>query len=58
MISAVWASVVVDRHGQRRRLILRRWTRPGWEVDDPDVTAAREVTILGLLACQPTTQSS
>jgi aminoglycoside phosphotransferase (APT) family kinase protein len=44
------ALVVVDRHGHRHRLILRRWARPGWEVDDPDFTVAREVTVLGLLA--------
>jgi aminoglycoside phosphotransferase (APT) family kinase protein len=44
------ALVVVDRLGRRHRLVLRRWARPDWEVDDPDFTVAREVTILRLLA--------
>lgn len=44
------ALVVVDCHGHRHRLVLRRWARPDWDVDDPDFTVAREVTILRLLA--------
>jgi aminoglycoside phosphotransferase (APT) family kinase protein len=47
------ALVVVDRQGRRYRLILRRWARQGWEVDDPDFTVDREVTVLGLLAVVP-----
>jgi aminoglycoside phosphotransferase (APT) family kinase protein len=38
-----------DRHGRRRTMVLRRWVRPGWEIEDPDFTAAREAAILGLL---------
>jgi aminoglycoside phosphotransferase (APT) family kinase protein len=33
-----------------RELVLRRWARPGWEVDDPDLNAAREALVLGRLA--------
>jgi aminoglycoside phosphotransferase (APT) family kinase protein len=33
-----------------RELVLRRWARPGWDVDDPDLTAAREALALGRLA--------
>jgi aminoglycoside phosphotransferase (APT) family kinase protein len=44
------AITVADRHGRHHRLVLRRWARPGWEIDDPDYTAHREATILGLLA--------
>ncbi len=33
-----------------RELVLRRWARPGWEVDDPDLTAAREALVLERLA--------
>jgi aminoglycoside phosphotransferase (APT) family kinase protein len=44
---------VVDLAGVTHRLVLRRWARPGWDVEDPDFTAAREAAVLGLLA--PTT---
>lgn len=44
------AVAVVDRHGLEHRLVLRRWARPGWEVDDPDFTARREAAVLELLA--------
>jgi aminoglycoside phosphotransferase (APT) family kinase protein len=33
-----------------RELVLRRWARPGWDVDDPDLNAAREALVLGRLA--------
>ena len=33
-----------------RELVLRRWARPGWEIDDPDLNAAREAVVLGRLA--------
>ena len=36
-----------------RELVLRRWARPGWEVDDPDLTAAREALVLARLADTP-----
>ncbi|MEA2357887.1 MAG: hypothetical protein QOI62_1147 [Solirubrobacteraceae bacterium] len=29
-----------------RELVLRRWARPGWDVEDPDLTAAREAVVL------------
>jgi aminoglycoside phosphotransferase (APT) family kinase protein len=36
-----------------RELVLRRWARPGWEIDDPDLTAAREAAVLERLAGTP-----
>ena len=36
-----------------RELVLRRWARPGWEADDPDLTAAREALVLARLAGTP-----
>jgi aminoglycoside phosphotransferase (APT) family kinase protein len=36
-----------------RELVLRRWARPGWHDDDPDLTAAREALVLGRLADTP-----
>jgi aminoglycoside phosphotransferase (APT) family kinase protein len=39
--------------GRVRRLVLRRWARPGWEADDPDYTVDREVRVLELLAAAP-----
>jgi aminoglycoside phosphotransferase (APT) family kinase protein len=36
-----------------RELVLRRWARPGWEVDDPDLTAAREALVLERLRDTP-----
>jgi aminoglycoside phosphotransferase (APT) family kinase protein len=36
-----------------RELVLRRWARPGWAVDDPDLNAAREALVLERLADTP-----
>jgi len=36
-----------------RELVLRRWARPGWELDDPHLTAAREALVLERLADTP-----
>jgi aminoglycoside phosphotransferase (APT) family kinase protein len=44
------ALTLVDCHDRHHRLVLRRWARPGWDLDDPDFTAQREATILSLLA--------
>ena len=33
-----------------RELVLRRWARPGWADEDPDLNAAREALVLGRLA--------
>lgn len=40
---------VLDAGGQTHRQVLRRWARPGWDADDPDYTAEREVRVLELL---------
>jgi aminoglycoside phosphotransferase (APT) family kinase protein len=56
-LSSAWlanhAVDVADAAGAVHRVVLRRWARPGWEVDDPDFTAAREAAILELLAPTP-----
>jgi aminoglycoside phosphotransferase (APT) family kinase protein len=44
---------VAGADGAVHRVVLRRWARPGWDDDDPDFTAAREATILELLAPTP-----
>ena len=40
---------VLDQRGRVHRVVLRRWARPGWELDDPDYTVLREVRVLGLV---------
>jgi aminoglycoside phosphotransferase (APT) family kinase protein len=47
------ALTIVDRQGKAHRLVLRRWARPEWEVDDPDFTPAREIAVLERLAGAP-----
>lgn len=47
------ALTVSDGAGKAHRLVLRRWARPHWAVEDPDLTAAREATVLELLAPTP-----
>jgi aminoglycoside phosphotransferase (APT) family kinase protein len=44
---------VADRQGRVHRLMLRRWARPDWAVQDADYTVEREVRVLGLLAGTP-----
>jgi hypothetical protein len=44
------ALTVVDGHGRPHRLVLRRWARPEWELEDPDFTAEREALVLELLS--------
>jgi hypothetical protein len=46
---AVDRLTIGDGSGPSRQFILRRWARPGWEVDDPDFTPAREAAVLGRL---------
>ena len=43
------AVTVLEPTGKERQLVLRRWARPGWELEDPDFTASREEAVLGLL---------
>jgi aminoglycoside phosphotransferase (APT) family kinase protein len=40
---------VIDTHSRVHRVVLRRWAGPGWELDDPDYTVARETRVLALL---------
>ena len=41
-------------HGRSiTRLILRRWARPGWDIDDSDFDARREAAALAWLASTP-----
>jgi aminoglycoside phosphotransferase (APT) family kinase protein len=47
------AITVVDRHGHVHRLVLRRWARPEWTIEDPDFTPEREAGVLELLAGAP-----
>lgn len=47
------ALTVIDRHDTAHRLVLRRWARLDWAVEDPDFTAAREAAVLELLAASP-----
>jgi aminoglycoside phosphotransferase (APT) family kinase protein len=51
--SANHALAVVDRAGAVHRLVLRRWARPEWSVEDPDFGPAREAAVLELLAGSP-----
>lgn len=44
---------LVGPGGATRRLVLKRWLRPGWETDDAEFTAAREAEVLGRLAGTP-----
>ena len=47
------ALTVIDRRGATHRVVLRRWARPEWAVEDPDFTAAREAAVLDLLSDSP-----
>ena len=58
--SHIWESVfqidgvsLAGPDGSARRLVLKRWLRPGWEVDDARYTAAREAEVLRRLAPTP-----
>jgi aminoglycoside phosphotransferase (APT) family kinase protein len=44
------ALTIVDGRGTAHRVVLRRWARPEWALEDPDFTAAREAAVLELLA--------
>ncbi len=44
---------VFDARARTHRLVLRRWAREGWELDDPDYTVEREARVLELLRCAP-----
>lgn len=44
-----WLANHALRFADGRRLVLRRWARPGWDDDDPDLTADRERGVLAVL---------
>ena len=44
---AVWA--VVRGEPEPRETVLRRWMRPGWQVEDPALTPGHEAAILAAL---------
>jgi hypothetical protein len=44
------ALTLVDRRGTRHRLVLRRWARPQWVIEDPDFTPTRELAALERLS--------
>ncbi len=39
--------------GKDQELVLRRWARPRWELDDPDETPEREAAVLELVGPVP-----
>jgi aminoglycoside phosphotransferase (APT) family kinase protein len=45
--------LTIEHEGGKTRLVLRRWARPGWEIDDPDFDARREAAALTWLAPTP-----
>lgn len=47
---AVDAVDLLAPDGGSRRLVLRRWLRPGWELEDPACTPAQEAAILARLS--------
>lgn len=44
------AVTIIDGDDRVHRLVLRRWARPEWRIEDPDMTAQREARTLELLA--------
>ncbi len=50
MAAAVDGINLVGPGGATRRLVLKRWLRPGWEVTDARYTAGREAAVLRRLA--------
>jgi phosphotransferase family enzyme len=57
--SAAWRVACQSRarrgrpRGCTHRVVLRRWARRGWELDDPDYTVEREARVLELLRSTP-----
>ena len=45
--------LTIDHGGSLVRVVLRRWARPGWDIDDPDFDALREAAALAWLAPTP-----
>jgi hypothetical protein len=48
--SAVDAVALQGPGGASTRLVLKRWLRPGWREDDPEMTPVREAAVLAALA--------
>ena len=47
------AVAVADARGVTHRLVLRRWARPEWKLEDPDFTAEREAAALDVVSAAP-----
>jgi aminoglycoside phosphotransferase len=47
---ATHALTIDEATGQRHRLVLQRWLRPGWEEDDPGFDPGKEAAVLEILA--------
>ena len=47
------AVAVTDARGGTHRLVLRRWARPEWKLEDPDFTAEREAAALDVVSAAP-----
>ena len=45
--------LTVEQSGSEVRIVLRRWARPGWDVDDSDFDARREAAALVWLTPTP-----
>jgi aminoglycoside phosphotransferase (APT) family kinase protein len=52
-LASSWLANHVVVLADGRELVLRRWARPGWDVEDPDLTAAREALALAHLETTP-----
>ena len=52
-LSSSWLANHAVALDSGQELLLRRWARPGWDRDDPDLSAAREARVLERLADCP-----
>jgi aminoglycoside phosphotransferase (APT) family kinase protein len=53
VLSSSWLANHAVALDSGQELLLRRWARPGWDADDPDLSAAREARVLERLADCP-----
>ena len=53
-VAAAVDAVTLDRpDGTAARLVLKRWLRPGWQEEGPELTPAREAAVLAALVTTP-----